>query len=91
MNSTATRITALNDAFRNKHGHDPLDTGGEFCRLVRTHPALCHHVLHTAERWRSPAAGSGSDAGADAGGSQVQCVVRPLRRCRRRTMGRHCC
>jgi hypothetical protein len=25
-----------------------------------------------AERWRSPAAGSGSDAGADAGGSQVQ-------------------
>jgi hypothetical protein len=29
-----------------------------------------------AERWHSPAAGSGSDAGADAGSSQVQCVVR---------------
>ena len=28
------------------------------------------------ERWRSPAAGSGSDAGADAGGSQVQRFVR---------------
>ena len=28
------------------------------------------------ERWRSPAAGSGSDAGADAGGSQVQRIVR---------------
>jgi hypothetical protein len=26
--------------------------------------------------WRSPAVGSGSDEGADAGGSQVQCVVR---------------
>ena len=32
--------------------------------------------LFDAERWRSPAAGSGSDVGADAGGSQVQCVVR---------------
>ena len=30
-----------------------------------------------AERWRSPAAGSGSDAGADAVGNQVQCVVSP--------------
>src|SRR5262249_34662848 len=29
-----------------------------------------------AERWHSPAAGSGSDAGADAVSSQVQCVVR---------------
>jgi len=29
-----------------------------------------------AERWRSPAAGSGSDAGADAVSRQVQCVVR---------------
>src|SRR5437016_4250471 len=29
-----------------------------------------------AERWRSPAAGSGSEARADAGGSQVQCFVR---------------
>src|SRR5262245_22147078 len=29
-----------------------------------------------AERWRSPAAGSGSDVGADAGGSQVQRFVR---------------
>jgi len=33
------------------------------------------------ERWRSPAAGSGSDAGADAVSSQVQCLVRRLRRC----------
>jgi hypothetical protein len=33
-----------------KHGHDPLYTGGEFRRLVRTRPALCHRVLHTAER-----------------------------------------
>src|SRR5712691_207608 len=32
-----------------------------------------------AERWRSPAAGSGSEARADAGGSQVQCLVRPGR------------
>src|SRR5438128_231484 len=32
--------------------------------------------MNEAERWRSPAAGSGSDAGADAGGSQVQCFVR---------------
>src|SRR5712691_6845344 len=31
-----------------------------------------------AQRWRSPAAGSGSDAGADAGGSQVQRLVRGL-------------
>jgi hypothetical protein len=38
-----------------KHGHDPLYTGGEFRRLVRTRPALCHRVLHTAERARSPA------------------------------------
>src|SRR5262249_47829413 len=32
--------------------------------------------LWSAQRWRSPAAGSGSEARADAGGSQVQCLVR---------------
>ena len=30
-------------------------------------------AARATERWRSPAAGSGSDVGADAGGSQVQC------------------
>jgi hypothetical protein len=34
--------------------------------------------LRDAYRWRSPAAGSGSDIGADAVGSQVQCLVRLL-------------
>jgi hypothetical protein len=50
------------------------------------HPRVLHHMvisshqpyadLHLsveAERWRSPAAGSGSDVGAEASGSQVQC------------------
>src|SRR5215211_1829345 len=37
-------------------------------------PQMCSSA---AERWRSPAAGSGRDAGANAGGSQVQCFVRP--------------
>jgi len=33
---------------------------------------FCPCFLSAAERWRSPAAGSGRDAGADAGGRQVQ-------------------
>ena len=35
--------------------------------------------LVDAQRWRSPAAGSRSEARAEAGGSQVQCFVGPLR------------
>jgi hypothetical protein len=36
-----------------------------------------HLCADCAERWRSPAAGSGSDGVADAGGSQVQRLVSP--------------
>jgi hypothetical protein len=39
-------------------------------------PKSSSRELYNAERWRSPAAGSGSDKGADAVGSQVQCFVR---------------
>jgi hypothetical protein len=48
-----------------------------FPRWATSLPAC---FLLAAERWRSPAAESGS--GADAGGSQVQCdVMRHLHRC----------
>jgi hypothetical protein len=32
-------------------------------------------MVGSAQRWRSPAAGSGSDAEADAGGSRLHCQV----------------
>src|SRR5262245_46759035 len=48
-------------------------------RAATPHSKLSEVLLYRscAERWRSPAAGSGSDGGADAGGSQVQRLVRP--------------
>src|SRR5713226_2689495 len=67
-------------------------TSGAMSRLrvsMTMHPAVLYHMgvsfsqPHAdlllsieAERWRSPAAGSGSEARADAGGSQVQRLVR---------------
>ena len=44
-------------------------------RMDRGPIGTAHALSEEAERWRSPAAGSGSDAGADAGGSQVQRLV----------------
>ena len=35
------------------------------------------HEVFAAERWASAVAGSGSDAGADAGGSRLDALVRP--------------
>jgi hypothetical protein len=58
--------------------HTPA--GALRCRLAAAPLAWCGGFFFRpqgAQRWRSPAAGSGSDAGADAGGSQVQCFVRP--------------
>ena len=54
-----------------------LDTGG-WLTLTRQGLAPCkrRQAFLARQRWRSPAAGSGRDAGADAVSSQVQCMVR---------------
>src|SRR5437762_3080097 len=51
------------------------------CRHKGNHTSVPNLDAVTAERQPSPAAGSGSDAGADAGGSQVQGVVRGFGGC----------
>ena len=54
-------------------GHDVAEDNVEHgVRLA----FVSYGLMCAAQRWRSPAAGSGSDAGADAGGSQVQRFVR---------------
>jgi hypothetical protein len=58
--------------------HDDPDGTAPHGRLLALSvypPFTCH--MKEAERWRSPAAGSGSEARADAGGSQVQRFVSP--------------
>jgi hypothetical protein len=50
--------------------------------IVAQCPSMSHAAKFTgvsgaAERWAWAAAGSGSDEGADAGGSQLQAFVRP--------------
>src|SRR5262252_7733628 len=47
-------------------------------RLDISHPPPC---ARCAQRWRSPAAGSGSDAGADAGNGRLQAGVRRPKTC----------
>src|SRR5688500_2287748 len=60
-------------------------TGDEdyFLRIHVTSPIMTASALALSSRsmqpnrWRSPAAGSRSEGRAEAGGSQVQCLVRP--------------
>ena len=56
--------------------HPAVGVIGATCLRRDVHPARNAKLRLAHQRWRSPAAGSGRDAGADAGGGQVQCVVR---------------
>ena len=64
---------------RHKHAqgerHDAPDSAAPHGHLLESVLRLLLLSME-AERWRSPAAGSRSEGRAEAGGSQVQCVVR---------------
>jgi len=55
---------------------DSLRVGSDSLPDRDLHPARDAKLILARQRWRSPAVGSGRDAGANAGGSQVQCLVR---------------
>jgi hypothetical protein len=65
-----------------------MDPMALYHMVVSSHrPHADRRLSIEAERWRSPAAGSRSDAGAKAGGSQVQCLVRCCAGVEARSMG----
>src|SRR5215831_3939877 len=64
-------------------GRSPLLSKFGHCCIGKYHGpscltrSLCNRETEDTERYASPAAGSRSDAGAKAGGGQVQALVRP--------------